>query len=460
MQYSIVCLSEVQQTFDWRMDAEYWHPLFIRNSKLVPDKNRIKDFVFWNISNIKSNPIERDFEYLEISKIPLNSFGYETVQVQQGEEPDRAHYILKKSDVAISTVRPNRNAVAFIDRDDLVGSSGLSILRAKDIEPEYLFTFCKTNYFIQYLLRANKATMYPAISNRDILDMPLFIPSKNFREKIKQCIQTAISYVKKSKTMFEEAQSILLSELALTDYQPKHQLTFIKPYSDIKRADRLDAEYFQPKYEEIIKAIKNYKGGWDSLGNLVSMTKGIEVGKAEYSEEGIPYVRVSNLQVKEIIKGKHISYQLYSKIRKHQPQTEEILLTKDASPGIAYYLKEQPEKMIISSGILRLQNKSNKINSACLTLILNSIMTKEQMNRDVSGFVILHWKPEQIKQTLIPILSKENQDHIQKIIVESLNLHKKSKRLLESSKKAVEMAIEKDEQSALAWLKNSLVKYR
>jgi len=36
------------------------------------------------------------------------------------------------------------------------------------------------------------------------------------------------------------------------------QISIIKK-SDIQEARRFDAEYFQPKYEEIIKKIENYK---------------------------------------------------------------------------------------------------------------------------------------------------------------------------------------------------------
>ena len=133
IQHSIVYLSEVQQSFDWRIDAEYWHPAFIKNSKRVSAKNRIKNFVTSDLSHIKSQAIARDFEYLEISKIPLKGFGYETINIQKGEEPSRAHYILKENDVAVSTVRPNRNAVALVQQDGLIGSSGLAILRAKNI---------------------------------------------------------------------------------------------------------------------------------------------------------------------------------------------------------------------------------------------------------------------------------------------------------------------------------------
>ena len=463
MQHSIVSLSDIKKTVELRIDAEYWHPDFIKNSRLVSGKNKIKnftikDFTIKDISNIKSKPIERDFEYLEISQIPLNSFGYETTHVKSGEEPDRATHILKKKDVAISTVRPNRNAVAFIQKDGIIGTSGLTVLRAKGIEPEYLFAFCKTSYFIQSLMRANKATMYPAISNQDILEMPLFVPSSSFRKEIKQCIQTAVSDRKKSKDLLAEAQSLLLEELGLTDYKPKHQLTFIKQYSDIDRESRMDAEYFQPQYEKIIHAIKSYKGGWLPLGNIVSMTKGCEVGRQEYIEKGIAFIRVSNMQQLEINEEKYISEKSYLKRQKYQPKKNEILLTKDATPGIAYHLQNEPKKMIISSGILRLKNPENKINNDCLTLFLNSMATKEQINRDVGGSIILHWRPDQIKQTLVPLLSKKIQNQIQKKVVSALDKHKQSKKLLEYSKQAVEKAIEKDEKSALHWLKKQSFK--
>ena len=157
----------------------------------------------------------------------------------------------------------------------------------------------------------------------------------------------------------QQAQTILLSELGLTHWQPKHQLTFIKNYSDTKQAGRIDAEYFQPKYEDIIKAIKNYSGGWDRLGNLCTLKKCVEVGSDEYIDEGVPFVRVSNITQFEISEEKYISKKLYAEIKKHQPTKGEILFSKDATPGIAHYLDEEPRNMIPSGGILRLKSKKS-----------------------------------------------------------------------------------------------------
>ena len=142
----------------------------------------------------------------------------------------------------------------------------------------------------------------------------------------------------------------------------------------------------------------------------------------------------------------------YSEIAaQHQPQLGEILLSKDATPGIAHYLSEPPRPMIPSSGILRLRNQTGRLNNECLTLILNSLMTREQANRDVGGSVIMHWRPEQIAGVVIPIIAPETQAQIREQVVESAFLRRQSRRLLEGAKTAVELAIEQGE-AALAWL--------
>ncbi len=455
MQYSIVNFSDVKSVYDFRIDAQYWHPVFIRNSALVPVHQKLRDFVCQNITNIKSSPINRGFEYLEISQISVNSFEYQTTKVKLGQEPDRARSLLKKGDVVVSTVRPNRNAIALIKADGIVGSSGLAVLRPNNIETEYLLAFCKTNYFINCLMRADKASMYPAVSISQVLDTPLFVPTKFFRLLIVDTVRNSISALDKSKQTYTEAETLLLTELGLANWQPRQRLTFVKSFSDIQSAGRIDADYFQPKYDDIINAIKNYSGGWDTLGNLTTLKKCVEVGSKEYLEAGIPFIRVSNLSPFEITQEKYISEELYVKIKEHQPKQGEILLSKDATPGIAYYLRKTPKKMIPSSGILRLKSKTDKIGKEYLTLLLNSILTQEQVNRDVGGSVISHWRAEQVAETAIPILYQEKQTEIEQKVLESFSLRQRAKVLLEQAKCAVEIAIEQDEQAAIDWLESA-----
>lgn len=61
-----------------------------------------------------------------------------------------------------------------------------------------------------------------------------------------------------------------------------------------------------------------------------------------------------------------------------------------------------------------------------------------------------------MKGTVIPTLPKKKQAQIQQKVTESFNLRKQSRRLLEYAKRAVEIAIEQDEQAALDWLEREI----
>ncbi|PIW35130.1 MAG: hypothetical protein COW25_00975 [Candidatus Nealsonbacteria bacterium CG15_BIG_FIL_POST_REV_8_21_14_020_37_12] len=96
---------------------------------------------------------------------------------------------------------------------------------------------------------------------------------------------------------------------------------------------------------------------------------------------------------------------------------------------------------IIAGGILRLKVK-NDINSEYLTLCINSIIGRMQAERDSGGSVIAHWKPEQIKNILIPILPKQTQQKIADLVQKSHEARKKAKELLEEAKQKVEELME------------------
>ena len=110
--------------------------------------------------------------------------------------------------------------------------------------------------------------------------------------------------------------------------------------------------------------------------------------------------------------------------------------------------------MVPSGGILRLTVRNRERPSEeYLTLVLNSTLVQQQILRDAGGSIIKHWRLDQVKNTLIPILGKEKQKEIKSKIEVSFDCRKKSKLLLEIAKQGVEMAIEQNEAMAKEWIK-------
>ena len=467
MQYSIVSLSEVKTDNElFRFDAEYF------KKELLDLEGEIKNNRWEYLGNICDSIINfgayslcNQIEFIDNGTPYLNvgNIGEGIIFHYQSPKIDKKlselvlwKSLVKEGQVLLTIAGTIGNAAIATNLPEYCNSNQAiaNINVSNEISPYYLTIFLNCKYGKGQTKRLTISSVQPNLLLTQVKKIKTYIPDFQFQEIISGHYKTALNIWVQSESLYTQAQTLLLSELGLTDWQPKHRLTFVKHYSDTERAERIDADYFQPKYEEIVKAIKSYSGGWDTLENLMTIKKCVEVGSGEYLNEGIPFVRVSNLNPFEITEEKYISEALYAEVMQHQPKQGEILLSKDATPGIAYYLREQPKKMIPSGGILRLKNKTDRINSEYLTVVLNSILAKEQANRDVGGSLILHWRPDQVKATVIPILPEEKQIQIQQKAVESFNLRKQSKHLLECAKRAVEIAIEEDEQTALDWLEN------
>ena len=117
------------------------------------------------------------------------------------EVPSRARQKIRYADIIISTVRPNLNAVAFVpDKlDKEICSTGFCILRADSTKvlPEYLYQISRSNKFIESMIKIAKGASYPAISNGDIFNFEMSLPSIKDQQKF-------ASIVNKVETLKEQ----------------------------------------------------------------------------------------------------------------------------------------------------------------------------------------------------------------------------------------------------------------
>ena len=462
MQTSVVNYSELNS--ELRIDAEYYRAEILERLNMLERHNNdslanLADFIpgpFGSTVTVDKYVERSSYRYIrnkDINDFRINDTAPALIPENVWTSLPQFHIF--ENDLLITVVGTlGKAAIATKEDCRSIFSCKSTILRTKKINPFFLLAYLNSDTGKLFSSRGKRGAIQEGLNLTDLKEIRVLLPSNNTQSLVERVIRLAFACAGQSQEKYQEAQTLLLTELGLVDWLPKHQLTFVKNYSDTQQAGRIDADYFQPKYEEIVQAVKRYPGGWEALGNITTVKKCVEVGSSEYLNEGIPFIRVSNLNPFEITKEKNISEKLYTELVEHQPEVGEILLSKDATPGIAYYLNEQPQKMIPSGGIVRLKTKTDKVNGEYLTLVLNSILTKEQVNRDVGGSVILHWRPLQVKQVIIPILGENKQAQIQQKVTESFALRKKSKHLLECSKRAIEIIIEQDERTATNWLEN------
>jgi restriction endonuclease S subunit len=330
----------------------------------------------------------------------------------------------------------------------------IRIIDNQELIPQYLTTFLNCKYGLDQVFRVATGNVQPWLSMHQVRNLTIMVPDYAFQEEVKVLVDKAYYYQKKSKDLLYEAETAFLNDLELLNYSENETLSNVINFSFVKKSLRLDAEYYHPKYLEVIEKIK--ERDYSFLSDIVDFRKGTEVGSSSYSVDGIPFIRISNLSPEGLSEEKYISEEEYFKLLAHQPLKDEILLSKDGSPGIAYHIHSEPDKMIVSGGVMILNIKRDDISPEYLSLVLNSLTTERQVTRDVGGSIIKHWRPDQIKKLLVPIIDETIRNEIDHKKQLSLKYCELSNEFIRVSKKVCELQIESGENTALNWLEKEL----
>ncbi|HAI74545.1 MAG TPA: hypothetical protein DCS28_00730 [Candidatus Moranbacteria bacterium] len=449
--FSIIKKSQLEGAT--RIDAEYYQPEYLEIVKKVSDYPRLSDLA----KNIVCGPFgsailnsdyrETGIPLLRVTNLNNDFINCENIiYIEENLSNSLKKYQVFPDDIVVS----QRGTVAMFSlvTDEYkkynISANLISILNSEKINFLYLLAFLNSKFGISQILRKVSGQVQEKITTDDIRDILVFLPKEKIQNEIANFILESENEIKKSKLFYQQAENLLLEELGLKDFENNKSLFSIVNLSEVETVNRIDAEYFQKKYKIILEKIQ--KNNAHKLGDLVSMKKGIEVGAEEYQEDGKVFIRVSSMTKYGIAESdqKYLSDKLYERLKENfEPKKGEILLTKDATLGVACVLKQDIQG-IISGGTLRLKLKDTEIEAEYLALCLNSIIGQMQAERDAGGSVIAHWKPEQIKNVIIPVLPKEIQLKISELVRKSHEARKKSKELLEEAKRKVEEMIEKE----------------
>lgn len=192
-----------------RLDAEYYQPKYDEYLSLITNcKNgfsTIKD-EFLPIKEICDRRLA-EYQYIEIGDVNINtgSASYNTIATD--DLPDNAKLITQKEDIIVSTVRPNRGAVAILEDDGLLVSGAFTVLRERGAyKKEVLQVLLRTPLYRDWLLRYNVGTSYPVIKDDDVLNMPIPLFEDMIQTEIAAKVQESFALRHKSKQLLVYAK--------------------------------------------------------------------------------------------------------------------------------------------------------------------------------------------------------------------------------------------------------------
>ena len=461
---SVINRSQLEDTT--RIDAEYYHP---ESLSLEKEILRTKSCRLWkclggqfitgpfgsefNVENYVTGSPYRYVRGKDVKEFFLHD--EDNVYIPKKDFKRLSKYALEEGDVLISVVGTLGNTVV-IDKNvpPAIFSCKSTVFRPKAVNPFYLIAYLNCRFGGKLLERKVRGSVQTGLNIGDLKSLPIFLPNSEIQNELAKIVLKAKKNYGLAKFFYSQAETLLLEELGLKDFKPKYDLSYTANLSDAFNVHRVDAEYFQPAYKIFLEKLRGKAELKPLKKFILGIQKGIEPGSGNYQDEGKPFIRVSNLSVNGFANRdqKCLNEELYRQLRgAYEPKQGDLLLTKDATPGIAYVIKE-PVEGIISSGILKLKINESEINKEYLALCINCLIGKMQIERDGGGSVIVHWRPDQVKKLKIPILPDKTQKKITLLVQQSHETRNKAKQLLEIAEKVVEAAIERNEKEAMKFI--------
>lgn len=460
-----------------RFDAEYFMKKYLKIEKKLDSLQTkslesISHFVigpFGSAYNTENYLEHSNYRYIrgqDVKPIILEDNSNRYISKQDYDRLKK--YSLEEKDLLVSVVGTLGN-VALVQKQDLpaIFSNKSTALRIFNGDPIFLMVYMNTKYGKMDLLRNTRGTVQTGLNLEDLKKVRIPWFSNNFQMKVKELVIEALRVLSLSKSMYLKAENSLLELIEMDkvfEVSEVNRECNIKKFSEsFEETGRLDAEYYQKKYEILIENIKGVKHR--KLKKIVGITKSIEPGSLEYLPQGIPFIRVANLSKFGIGKTNIFLSKKKFGIKGLMPKRGTILFSKDGSVGVAYHLRKDGD-FITSGAILHLttdasiqQLASVKVLPEYLTLVLNSPIVQLQAERDAGGSIIQHWRVGQIENTLIPIADMDFQNMIKEQIDTSFTLRELSNKILRDVKNIVELAIESGEKNTIGSLDELFDKY-
>lgn len=479
LEVSEVRFSELEYTR--RIDAEYYKPYYIKYEEKIKSKNSglLQDFSnfligpFGSAFTVDNYTLKKEFRYIRGKDVkPLRLKDDDNVYMPKEDYNRLSKYALSEGDILVSVVGTVGNAAIVTEKDlPAIFSCKSTVLRPFSIDSVYLLTYINSKYGRELLQRKERGTIQKGLNLGDLQNLDVYIPTNEFQEKIRKIFHISFKKSELAKLIYDQTETLLLDHLGLKNYNfsnvplsNKYNIdksgVNIKTLASYQEHQRLDAEYYQAKYERFHNQVEEsvHQKGWKiiKLKDLVDDLKYGSSTKLEYVSTGVPFLRIADLENNQFNKKsvKYISRKAAIKESSATVRNGDILISRSGTLGLTIPIKEEFAGAIYGSYFIRLSGISSMIDKDYFALFFNSLCGKIQIEQINTGGIQTNLTIPAIQSLYIVIPPLEIQNEIVHIQTQSRELEHTSNKLLETAKRAVEIAIEQDETTAIKFLKS------
>lgn len=168
---------------------------YYRDKLLTFDKD--DDKVKWmklgdicsKVNKIKWANNNNHYLYVDLSSVDIQTKQiHSEYWINKENAPSRAQQIINKGDVLFATTRPTQMRFCIIDKkyDNQICSTGFCVLRPKieKVLNKWIYYIISTQHFFDFVSLNQKGTGYPSITDKEIFNFFIPIPSIETQQRI------------------------------------------------------------------------------------------------------------------------------------------------------------------------------------------------------------------------------------------------------------------------------------
>jgi len=319
--------------------------------------------------------------------------------------------------------------------------------------PHYVFSYTQLNVYKEWVKAIQRTAGQPNINAEEYKSLPIPVPDLETQQQIVDIFEKAYQNKKakeaKAKKLLDSIDGYLLEKLGIrlpdTTNQPN---TFYVPFSKVQ-GNRFDPFYHKKEFDELENALKNGYYDIQLLGkHLQSISYGASVKNEYVDDNGIPFLRISDLKRNEISVSEmvYLSPNMKQELGNCFVKENDFLISRSGTTGMVAIVDKSLEGFAYGSFMIKFRLSENaNINLHYLSYYLNSSLMQKMVERNRIGAIQGNITIPTIRNFQIPLppleIQKEIAWHIVCIRVKAKNLEQEAQEELEEAKKKVEEMI-------------------
>lgn len=445
--WSIIPLSSLSYTL--RLDAEYYQPIYLENIGFLINCCQYPVLTFNELLlSMSGGATPLGAEYLDIGVpflrvqnimpgyLDMNDVVYISIQTHNTE---LVRSQLKSGDVLLTITGVSYGKAAYVPSgfgEANINQHSVRMAFKPKVLSEYVAIFLNCKFGkLQSDMKVTGVTR-PALDYGEIRSILIPILPLPLQEEIRHLVQASEIERKQSKSLYAEAEALLLRELHLDTLDLSHQLTYERNFSEVLEPKRWDAQFYQPKYDRLVDHITRI-APVEQIGSWNKVLKGRSPGA--YTEEGVPVLRAGDLvNIDEMSEwlhtppGPHLFYL----------KPGDVCISSIGFGSIGkVQVFDKTETCATVSEVTVIRQK--RVNPYYLQVYLQSPFGQMFLEKYITGATgQLHLYPRDVEKIDVPVLPSTIQQQCEELINRAKQAREDAKQLLEAAKRRVEQLIE------------------